>query len=194
MVLEKTFESPLDCKEIQPVHPKGNQSWIFIGRCWSWSTNTLATWYEELTHWKRPWCWQRLRAGREWDDRGWDGWIASPTWWIWVWASSGSWWWTGKPSVLQSMGPDMTEQLNGTDNQKVYRVLLYSEVWWLFQKFLGFFCQGIPFLLERVANKLCGYSDLGNWQTFFQKWTKWAHHFKQLRAFVVNDKTGYFKW
>ena len=96
-VLEKTLESPLDCKEVKPVYPKGNQ-W-----CWSWSSNTLATWYEELTHWKRPWSWERLKAG-EGEDRGWDGWMASPTQWTWVWASSGSWWWTGKSGVLQSMG------------------------------------------------------------------------------------------
>ena len=55
----------------------------------------LATWCKELTYLKRPWCWERLKAGGEGDDRGWDGWIASPTWWTWVWASSGSWWWTG---------------------------------------------------------------------------------------------------
>ena len=73
-------------------------------RCWSWNSNTLATWWEELTHWKRPWCWERLRAGREGGDRGWEGWMALPTQWTWVWASSGSWWWTGKPGVLQSMG------------------------------------------------------------------------------------------
>ena len=71
---------------------------------WSWSSNTLATWNEELTHWKRPWCWERLKVGGEGDDRGWDGWMASPTWWTWVWVSSGSQWWTGKPGVLQSMG------------------------------------------------------------------------------------------
>ena len=73
VVLEKTFESPLDCKEIQPVHPKGNQSWIFIGKDWcrSWNSNTLATWCEELTHWERPWCWERLKAGGEGDDDGW---------------------------------------------------------------------------------------------------------------------------
>ena len=65
---------------------------------------SFATWWEELTHWKRLWCWERLKAGEEGDDRGWDGWKASPTWWTWVWASSGSWWWTGKPGVLQSMG------------------------------------------------------------------------------------------
>ena len=72
--------------------------------CWSWSSNTLATWWEELTPWKRPRYWERLKAGREGDNRGWGGWMASPTWWTWVSASSGSWWWTGKPSMLQSMG------------------------------------------------------------------------------------------
>ena len=72
--------------------------------CWSWNSNILATWCEELTHWKRAWCWERLKAGGEGDDRGWDGWMESPTWWTWVWASSGSWWWTGRPGVLQSMG------------------------------------------------------------------------------------------
>ena len=83
VVLEKTLKSSLDCKEIQPVHPKGNQSWIFIGRrrCWSWSSNPLATWCKELTHLKRPWCWERLKAGGEGDDRGRDGWMASPTRW-----------------------------------------------------------------------------------------------------------------
>ena len=64
----------------------------------------LATWCKELTHWKRPWCWERLKVGREGDDREWNNWKASPTWWTWVWASSGSWWWTGRPGVLQSMG------------------------------------------------------------------------------------------
>ena len=58
----------------------------------------------KLTHWKRPWCWERLKAGGEGDDRGWDGWMASPTWWTWVWATSRSWWWIGKPGMLQYMG------------------------------------------------------------------------------------------
>ena len=101
------LESPLDCKEIQPVHPKGNQSWNvhWKGWCWSWNSNTLATWCEVLTHWKRPWCWERLKAGGERNDRGWDGCMASPTQWTWVWVSSKSWWWTtGRPGVLQFMG------------------------------------------------------------------------------------------
>ena len=66
--------------------------------------NTLATWCEVLTQLKRPWCWERLKAGGEGDDRGGDGWMASPTQWTWVWVNSGSWWWTGRPGVLQSMG------------------------------------------------------------------------------------------
>ena len=87
------------------VNPKGNQSWIFIGRTDAkGNSNTLATWCKELIHWKRLWCWERLKAGGEGDDRGWGGWMVSLTRWTWVWASSGSWWWTGKPGVLQSMG------------------------------------------------------------------------------------------
>ena len=99
VVLEKTLESLLDCKEIQPVHPKGNQSWIFIGRTdadWSWNSKTSATWCEELIHWKRPWCWERLKAGGEGDNRGWDSWMASLTQWTWVWTCSRRWWRTGK--------------------------------------------------------------------------------------------------
>ena len=105
VVLEKTLESPLDYKEIKSVSPKGNQSWMFIGRTdgEAEGSNTLATWWKELPLWKSPWCWERLKA-REGDDGGWDGWIASLTQQTWVWASSGSWWWTGKPGVLQYMG------------------------------------------------------------------------------------------
>ena len=75
VVLEKTLEGPLDCKEIQPVHPKGNLGVHWKDWCWSLNSNTLATWCEELSHLKRPWCWERLRAGGERDDRGWDGWM-----------------------------------------------------------------------------------------------------------------------
>ena len=106
VVWKKTLESLLDCKEIQLVKPKGNQSWIFIGRTdvEAETPNTLATSCEELTHWKRPWCWEVLGAGGKGDDRGWDGWMASPTRWTWVWVNSGSWWWTGRPGVLQFLG------------------------------------------------------------------------------------------
>ena len=77
---------------------------------------------QELTHWKRPWCWEGLGAGGEGDDRGWDGWMASPTWWTWVWVNSRSWWWTGRPGVLRFMGSqrvghDWVTELNWTELQ-----------------------------------------------------------------------------
>ena len=190
VVLEKTLESPLDCKKIQSVNPKGNQSWIFIGRTdaeapvlWSFVAKSQfirkepdagKDWRQEekgMTedkmvgwhHWlnghefeqtpvdgygqgslaccsplgfkesdktvteqqkaylwligKRPWCWERLKVGGEGDDRGQDGWMTSLTQWTWIWVNSGSWWWTGKPGVLQSMvsqrvGHDWATELN----------------------------------------------------------------------------------
>ena len=85
--------------------------------CWSWNSGTLATSCEELTHWKRLWCWEGLGAGGEGDDRGWDGWMASQTRWTWVWVNSGSWCWTGRPGVLpfmgsQRVGHDWATELN----------------------------------------------------------------------------------
>ena len=87
-----------------PSYRKSVLNILWKDWCWSWNSDTLATWCEELTHLKRLWCWERLKAGEEGDDRGWDGWVASLTQWIWVWASSASWWWTGKPGVLKYMG------------------------------------------------------------------------------------------
>ena len=92
--------------------------WKWKDWCWGWNSNkNLATSWEELTHWKRPWYWEGLGAGGEGDDRGWDGWMASPTWWTWVWVNSGNWWWTGKPGVLwfmvlQGVGHDWATELN----------------------------------------------------------------------------------
>ena len=104
VVLEKTLESPLDSKgSNQSILKEINPEFHWKVWCWSWNSNTLATWCDELAHWKRPWFWERLKAGEERDNREWDGWMASPTW-TWVWVSSGSWWWTGKPVVLQSLG------------------------------------------------------------------------------------------
>ena len=133
MVLKKTLESPLDCKEIQPVHPKRSVLGVhWKDWCWSWNSNTLATSCKELTHWKRPWCSEGLGAGGEGDDRGWDGWMASPIQWTWVWVDSGSWWWTGRPGVLRFMGSkesDTTERLNWTcykiDACHLYQVDIY---------------------------------------------------------------------
>ena len=92
-----------------PTSQSGRKSVLYIywkDWCWNWNSDTLATWCKELTYWKKkkkPWCWERLKAGGEGDNTGWDGWMASLTQWSWVWVSSGSWWWTGRPSILQSM-------------------------------------------------------------------------------------------
>ena len=123
-VLEKALESPLDWKEIQPVHSKGNQSWIFIGRT-DVEAETPILWPPDAKNWligkdADSWCWERLKVGGEGDNRGWDGWMASPTRRTWVWVNSGIWWWIGRPGVLQSLGSqrvghDWATELNWTD-------------------------------------------------------------------------------
>ena len=85
---------------------------------WSWSCNTLATWCKEQTLWKRPWCWERSRAGEEEGNRGWDGWMVSLTQWTWTWADSGKWWRTGKPGVLQSTGSQRVRPDLATEQQQ----------------------------------------------------------------------------
>ena len=85
--------------------------------CWSWNSNTLDTLCKEVTHWKILWCWQGLGSGGEGDDRGWDGWMTSSTWWTWVWVNSGSCWWTRRPGMLrfiasQRVGLDWVTELN----------------------------------------------------------------------------------
>ena len=120
VVLEKTLESPLDCKEIQSVQPKGDQSWVFIGGI-EVEAETPILWpsHAKSWHWKRAWGWEGLGAG-EGDDRGWDGWVASPTRWTWVWVNSGSWCRTGRPGVVrltgwQRVGHDWATELNWTE-------------------------------------------------------------------------------
>ena len=128
VVLEKTLESPLDCKEIKRINPKGNQSWIIIRRTDAvLKSYTLATWWEKLIYWKRPWCWERLKAGGEGDDRGWDGWLASLIHWTWVWANSRRWWRMAKPGVLQSMGSQRVRHnwVTGQQQNKEARTFLY---------------------------------------------------------------------
>ena len=123
VVLEKTLENPLDCKEIQPVHYEGDQPWISLeGLMLKLKHQYLATWCEQLTHWKRLWYWEGLKAEC-------DGWMVSLTWWTWVWVSSGSWWWTGKPGMLQSMGSqrvghDWVTELNWTDYGCLYHKVI----------------------------------------------------------------------
>ena len=102
VVLEKTCEGPLDCKETEPVNPKRNHPWVFIGRTDA-KAGAAIFWPPDAKTWligKDP------DAGKDWrqKEKGWDGWTAAPSRWTWVWRSSGSWWWTGRPGVLQSTG------------------------------------------------------------------------------------------
>ena len=94
--------------------------------------------HAELTYWKRPWCWEGLGAGGEGDDRGWDGWMASPTRWTWVWVNSCSWWWTGRPGMLRFMGSqrvrqDWATELNWSCSLGLYFRFCVSAIlsWWL---------------------------------------------------------------
>ena len=108
--------------------------------CWSWNSNTLATSCEELTHWKRLWCWEGFGAGGEGDDRGWDGWMASLSRWTWVWVNSGRWWWTERPGMLRFMGSqrvghDWATELNWTEESSSWfiEVQPFSSLiltWW----------------------------------------------------------------
>ena len=123
VVLQKTLEYPLDSKEIKPVNPKGNQPWIFSGRTDA-KAEALIFWPPDSksppTHWKIPWCWERLRAGGDGDNRGWDGWMALPTQWTWIWVTSGRWWRTGQPGELQSMGLQRIGHNLATEQQQHY--------------------------------------------------------------------------
>ena len=108
VVLEKTLESPLDCKEIQPVHPKRNQSWILVGRTDAKAESPIF-WPPDVKMWL---IWKDPDAGADWRQEGkgtteaWEWWMSSPILWTGIWVSSGSWWWTGKPGMLQSMGSE----------------------------------------------------------------------------------------
>ena len=89
--------------------------------CWSWSSSTLATSCEELTHWKRLWCWEGLGARGKGDDRGWDDWMASPTWWTWGWVNSRSWWLTGWHAAIHGLAKSQTRLSDWTE---------LIELWW----------------------------------------------------------------
>ena len=126
VVLEKTLENPLDCKEIQPVHPKGDQSWVFIERT-DIEAETPILWPPDMKSW---FIWKDPDAGKDWrweekgDDRGWDAWVASLTQRTWVWVNSGSWRWTRRPDMLQSTRSqrvvhDWATELNWIENYKL---------------------------------------------------------------------------
>ena len=127
VALEKTLESPLDCKEIQSVRPQGDQSWVFIGRTDA-EAETPILWPPDVKGWL---IWKDPDAGKDWgqEEKGMTedemvGWHHEGTRWIWVWVDSRSWWWTGRPSVLRFMelqrfGHDWVTELNWTDPTNV---------------------------------------------------------------------------
>ena len=124
-VLEKTLESPLDWKEIKPVQPKRNQSWLFIGRT-NAEVETPILWPPDALNWL---IWKDPDAGKDWRQEEnrttvWDGWMASPTQWTWVWVKSRTWWWTGRPGMLRSLGSprvrhDWVTELNWTEASEI---------------------------------------------------------------------------
>ena len=128
----ESLESPLRLQgeSNKSILKRSTLGFLWKEWCWSWNSSTLATSCEELTHWRRLWCWEGLGAGEEGDDRGWDGWMASLTRWTRVWVNSGSWWCTGRPGVLRFMGSqrvghDWATELNWTyhltvKNQKLF--------------------------------------------------------------------------
>jgi len=169
VVLERTLESPLDSKEIQPVHPKGNQSWIFIGRTDA-EAETPILWPPDVKNWftgKGPDA-GKDKAG-EGDDRGWDGWMASSTQWTWVWVNSRSWWWTGSPGVLQSMGvtksriwlSDWTEMKESQQGFLLSVSVFFAEVWIALGFLMGLGVSGNSFSLPSlIAEQLLALEEL----------------------------------
>ena len=99
-------------KEISPEYS-------LEGLMLSWSSNTLATWCKELTHWKRTWGWEKWKAKGEESGRGWDGWMSSSTQWTWIWANSGRWWRTEEPGMLQSLGSQKVRHALATKQQQL---------------------------------------------------------------------------
>ena len=128
VVLEKTLESPLNCKEIQPVHPKGDQTFrcSLEGLILKLKLQYFGHLMQRVDSLEKTLCWKGLGAGEEGDDRGWDGWMASPTWWAWGWVNSGSWWWTGRPGMLRFMGSQRVGHDWVTELNLIHCVILFS--------------------------------------------------------------------
>ena len=133
------------------------------------NSNTLATSCEELTHWKRLWCWEGLGAGGEGDDRGWDAWMASLTRWTWVWVNSGSWWWTGRPGVLRFMGSQRVGHDWATD-------LIWSDGW---------FYTCIYYMFNTICMVSLWLEE--KWSSIYRLW----HHSHQTKG-NLSHKIGFF--
>ena len=127
VVLEKTLESSLDYKEIQPVNPKGNQPWIFIGRTDAEAEASIL-WPPDAKNWLTG---KESDAGKDWGQKAkgaTEDEMASPTQWTWIWVSSGSWWWAGKPGVLQSIGSQKVGQAWATElTEDIHSFSRYSQ-------------------------------------------------------------------
>ena len=137
--------------------------------CWSWNFNTLATWCEELTHLKRPWCWERLKVGGEGDDKGWDGWMASLTQWTWVWINSGAGNGQGGLACCSPWGckeSDMTKWLNWTELELILSMGVWS-VCRLHSNIAAFYARHLTFL-GFCWNK--GRTVLTTFQSLFTLW------------------------
>ena len=153
---EDSCES-LGLQEVQPVHPKGDQSWVFFGRNDA-KAETSVLWPPHVKSWligKKPWCWEGLGAGGEGDDRGWDGWMASLARWTWVCVNSGSWWWTGRPGVLQFMGSERVGhrwviELNWTE---LMSKLVLTRLFFNLEIFVSFFSD--TYTHSKLTDFLC---------------------------------------
>ena len=171
VVLEKTLENPLESKKIKLVNPKENQSWIFIGRT---DTDAPILWPPDAKNWpdsvqKTP-ALGKIKGRGEGDTRGWDGWMASLTQWTWVWASSGSWWWTGKPCVLQFMGSQSWTWLRDWIelNWTVCICLLYIHMHKSSEERTRYILKGLPWwlrwwsicLMQQTQVQSLGWEDL----------------------------------
>ena len=130
--------------------------------CRSWSYNTLTIWCEELIHQKRPQCWERLKAGREGDGRGWNGWTASPTQWKWVWASSGNRWSTGRPGVLKSMGLQRVRHDRETEENRWVINIFLSFLYFLDELKPCLAARLIPLRWQRKCEKMCSLFGLSS--------------------------------
>ena len=152
-----------------------------------------------MTHWKRPWYWEGLGAGGERDDRGWDGWMASPTGWTWVWVNSGSWWWTGRPGMLRFMGSqrvghDWATELNWTNTcqgaqchkvNSLFSVLCFSHHPWLLR-------QGVVRKQGRECWIFCRQAHLRHMGFTSPRWA--SNQGPQIKEFSFVDPRGEEGW
>ena len=139
---------------------------------------------KELTHWKRPWCWDRLRAGGEGDNRGWGSWMASLTRWTWVWVNSGSWWWTARPGVLwfvgsQRVGHDWATKLNWTEHKLIVTI---KQMRWIY-------------LLPHQCVNTCEFMGFQNWKVLEKLSSPLSHLmrpvFMEQQILALNSITHY---